>query len=131
MFRKRESKIGKDYKEIKVEIINCSGRYEIGKEVLEALRKRGFNVYDVIFDRDTLPETFVVERSDEEGKNALIVAKGISGRKKKGIFRREVLIMPKIKKDINHNLFIDVSLILGRDFKIFFPEVVSEEEKVE
>lgn len=112
-----------------MEIINCSGRYEIGKEVLEALRERGFNVYDVLFDQDTLAETFVVERSDEEGKNALILARGIARRKKKGIFRKEVLIMPKIKKDINPNLFIDVSLILGRDFKIFFPEVVSDEEK--
>ncbi|MEO0100976.1 MAG: LytR C-terminal domain-containing protein [candidate division WOR-3 bacterium] len=125
-FKKKEKRVSRSYSEIKVEIINCSGRYEIGKEILEDLRQRGFNVYDVVFDQDTLSESWVVERSDEQGENALILAKEIAGRKKVGIFRKEILIMPKIKKEINRNLFIDVSLILGKDYKIFFPKVFSE-----
>ncbi|MEO0099519.1 MAG: LytR C-terminal domain-containing protein [candidate division WOR-3 bacterium] len=125
-FKKKEKKVSRSYSEIKVEIINCSGRYEIGKEILEDLRQRGFNVYDVVFDQDTLSESWVVERSDEQGENALILAKEIARRKKVGIFRKEILIMPKIKKEINRNLFIDVSLILGKDYKIFFPKVFSE-----
>ncbi|MEO0098517.1 MAG: LytR C-terminal domain-containing protein, partial [candidate division WOR-3 bacterium] len=124
--KKKEKKVSRSYSEIKVEIINCSGRYEIGKEILEDLRQRGFNVYDVVFDQDTLSESWVVERSDEQGENALILAKEIARRKKVGIFRKEILIMPKIKKEINRNLFIDVSLILGKDYKIFFPKVFSE-----
>ena len=126
--KKKGEKVAKSFSEIKVEIINCSGVYEIGKEVMEDLRRRGFNVYDVLFDPDTLAKTVVVERSDEQMTNALILAKSIAKRKKVGILPREEVLFPELRKEIDNNLLIDVSLILGKDFPTFFPNIPSGQE---
>jgi len=118
-----EAKRREQYQKIKVEIINCAGNYQIGKPVLEYLRQLGFNVYDVSYDKDTLPKTIVVERTDQDMKNAQILAKAIMQKKKRGFLRLETKIMPEIKKDIDSALFIDASLILGKDFSVYFPEL--------
>ncbi len=125
-FFPQEKAQSEEYGKVRVEIINCSGNPKIGKRILEHLRRKGFNVYDVIFDPETISKTIVCERRDTLKRNALLLTKCIAQKKRVGIFRREIMIMPEIKEEIDPNLFIDVSIILGRDFKRFFPEIAGE-----
>ncbi len=120
---KKREKATFDYRKIRIELINCSGRFAIGKGVMESLRRKGFNVYGPSFDTVKVSKTLIVDRKDEKGLWAELVAKRLAVERKGGIFRRKVLIRPEVKAKINPDPFVDCSIILGEDYKIFFPEV--------
>ncbi|OPX18316.1 hypothetical protein BXT86_01880 [candidate division WOR-3 bacterium 4484_100] len=98
---------------LRVEVLNGCGVKRLAIKVANILRQRGFNVVQIGNARQTdFAESVVIERSDETGKNARYFAK------RTGI--------KNIGMDVDPALHLDVTLIVGKDYKKIFPDVEEE-----
>ena len=98
---------------IRVEVLNGCGVNRLAMKVTNILRKQGFNVIKIgnTENRD-FEKTVVIERSDETMQNAQYV----SGR----------IGCKNIGKDIDAGLYLEVTVIIGKDYKKIFPDVEKE-----
>lgn len=98
---------------MRVQVLNGCGVNRLAIKVTNILRKKGFNVVEV---RDAgtqdHEETVVMERSDENMVNANYFAKQIG--------------CQNIGKDIDPALYIEITLIIGQDYKKIFADVEKE-----
>ncbi len=98
---------------IRVEILNGCGVNRLAIRVTNLLRKNGFNVVKIgDAEKQDFSKTVVIERSDENMKNAHYFAKRIGCK--------------NIGKDIDTALYLEVTLIIGKDYKKIFPDVEKE-----
>jgi len=98
-----------DPSEIRVEVLNASGRKFLARFISMELRKRGFDV--VRFDNadSLLKETVIFDRRDPQKKYGRVLGRNIKCNRV--IFEADPL---KI---------CDVTLIIGKDYKRFFPDI--------
>lgn len=114
MFTKEDpEEIYKKNNNIRVEVLNGCGVNRLAIKVTNLLRKRGFNVVTVgNTDKQSFKETVVIERSDENMKNAKYFAKRIGCK--------------NIGKDVDTALYLEVTLIIGKDYEKIFSDIEKE-----
>lgn len=98
---------------MRVEVLNGCGVNRLAIKVTNILRKKGFNVVQVgNTKKQDFEETVVMERSDENMVNANYFAKQIG--------------CQNIDKDVDPALYIEITLIIGQDYKRIFADVEEE-----
>uniref|UniRef100_A0A7C4XAW4 LytR family transcriptional regulator n=1 Tax=candidate division WOR-3 bacterium TaxID=2052148 RepID=A0A7C4XAW4_UNCW3 len=103
-------KIYKKNSNMRIEVLNGCGVNRLAIKVTEILREKGFNVVKIGDLKDKVfTETVVIEREREDNANARYFAKRIHCK--------------NIGSDIDPALYLDVTLIIGADYKKLFPDV--------
>lgn len=98
---------------MRVEVLNGCGVNRLAIKVANLLRKRGFNVVRIgDAHKKDFEETVVLERNNENMENAKYFASRIG--------------CENIGKDIDAALFLEVTLIIGKDYEQIFPDVKKE-----
>jgi hypothetical protein len=98
---------------VRVEVLNGCGENRLAIKAANILRRMGFNVLKIgNATTQDFPHTVVIERSDPNLTNAKYFAKRIG--------------CSNIGKDVDAALHLDVSVILGKDYEKFFPDVEKE-----
>ncbi len=111
--REDPDEIRKRNSNIRVEVLNGCGENRLAIKVANILRRSGFNVLEIgNATRQDFLNTVVIERQSDDLENARYFAKRIGCR--------------NIGKDIDPALHLEVSLILGQDYKEFFTDVEKE-----
>ncbi len=105
--------------QIRLEIINCSGIDKQGQRMQDYLRNIGFDVYGVRSGRRDIEHTTVIERVNPDMKNALEVNHALAFSKKVWLLPVNKKIEPEIQKDLDSLLYLEVTLILGKDSEMF------------
>ncbi|MCX7994539.1 MAG: LytR C-terminal domain-containing protein [candidate division WOR-3 bacterium] len=107
--REDPEEIFKRNSNLRVEVLNGCGVNRLAIRVSDILREKGFNVVSIGDAKNHYPESVVIERADENMTNGKYFARRINCK--------------NIGKDIDPALFIDVTLIVGEDYKKLFPDV--------
>ncbi len=94
------------YSSVRVEVLNAAGVPNLARNVTLWLRRQGFDVVYYGSAREKLDKTVIVERSDENMKNAKLL--------------RDLIGCDEVIKEIDPDRLLEVSLILGKDWKSFF-----------
>ena len=111
--REDPHEIYKKNSNVRVEVLNGCGVNRLAIRVSNVLRREGFNVVKIgNTETQNFQETIAIERSDEDMKNVKYFAKRIGCK--------------NIGKDIDPALYLEVSLIIGTDYKKIFPDVEKE-----
>jgi hypothetical protein len=98
---------------LRVEVLNGCGVNRLALKVTNLLRKQGFNVVTIgNTEEPTFEETVVLERSDENMVNARYFAHRIGCR--------------NIGKDIDPALYVEITVIIGKDYEKIFKEIDEE-----
>ena len=112
-----------DRGKIRVEIINCSGVDGEGAHAQDVLRLSGFDVYEVRSGTRTIDKTTAIEHTDPNLSNAKEISIAMSYVKKSKpvpIFTK--VVAPEIQKDIDSLLYLDVTVVLGKDCSKYLPK---------
>ncbi|HID93002.1 MAG TPA: LytR family transcriptional regulator [bacterium (Candidatus Stahlbacteria)] len=99
---KSAKKEKKDLSSIRVQVLNGCGKTGMAKEVATFLRAKGFDVVD-IGNTEYILHTVILDRSDREQGNAIYV--------------RKALRQGKLAFEPDPALFLEVTVIIGGDFK--------------
>jgi hypothetical protein len=111
--REDPEEVRKRNSNVRVEVLNGCGETRLAIKVANILRRIGFNVVKIgNATTQDFQESVVIERNREDLQNANYFADRIGCK--------------NIGKDIDPALHLDVSLILGRDYIEFFPDVEKE-----
>jgi len=111
--REDPQEIYKKNSNIRVEVLNGCGENRLAIKITNLLRKQGFNVVKIgNTDQQNFEETIVIERGDMDMENAKYFAKRIGCK--------------KIGKDVDPALYLEVTLIVGKDYKKLFSDVEKE-----
>ena len=98
---------------LRVEVLNGCGVNRLALKVTNILRKKGFNVVKIDDTKhQDFDETVVLERALENMNNAKYFAKQIGCK--------------NVDKDIDEALYIDITVIIGKDYKKIFADVEKE-----
>jgi len=106
--RKKQEK----YANVRVEVLNAAGVRGLSRRVTFKLRKMGFDVVYYGNTKEILEKTVVVERISPGMKNAKLLAKEIG--------------CHIVTFEPDPNKLLEVSLILGKDYKNYFPALEKE-----
>jgi hypothetical protein len=109
-------------RKIRVEIINCSGVSNIARIAQDYLRELGFDVYDMRTSKWLIDKTTIIERVNPDLTNAREVADALSFQKKAGFLLLNQKIEPEVKLSLDSTLYLEVTVVLGKDFELFFNE---------
>ncbi len=107
--REDPQEIYKRNSNLRVEVLNGCGVNRLAIKVSDILRDKGFNIVRIGDTENHYSESVVIERSDEKMENGKYFARRIGCR--------------NIGKDVDPALYIDVTLIIGEDYKKLFPDV--------
>jgi len=111
--REDPHEIYKKNSNMRVEVLNGCGVNRLAIRISNVLRREGFNVVKIgNTQTQNFQKTIAIERSDEGMKNVTYFAKRIGCK--------------NIGKDIDPALYLEVSLIIGTDYKEIFPDVEKE-----
>jgi len=94
------------YSSVRVEVLNAAGVPNLARNVTLWLRRQGFDVVYYGSAREKLDKTVIVERSDENMKNARLLG--------------DLIGCHEIIKEIDPDRLLEVSLILGKDWQSYF-----------
>ncbi|MCX7784932.1 MAG: LytR C-terminal domain-containing protein [candidate division WOR-3 bacterium] len=122
-FCKPKKIINSDFSKIRIEIINCSGIEKQARKTQDFLRNFGFDVYELRTGKQIIDRTTVIERVNPQLSNAMAVANIMSYQKKLGFLPISRKVLPEIQKDIDSLLYIEVTVVLGRDAEKFIKSV--------
>ncbi|MGC8797467.1 MAG: LytR C-terminal domain-containing protein [candidate division WOR-3 bacterium] len=111
--------------EVKLEVVNGTDVHRLGRAVERDLLARGFDVYRVSDAESVYAQTVVVDLQDPTGTNAQAVARALGIRRKRliGILPPEMKI-PLVQVQLDSGSFYDVRIVIGRDYRQFFPQAV-------
>ncbi|MEO0161337.1 MAG: LytR C-terminal domain-containing protein [candidate division WOR-3 bacterium] len=107
--REDPEEIYKKNSNLRIEVLNGCGVNRLAIRVSDILREKGFNVVKIGDARNYYRESVVIERSDENMANGKYFARRINCK--------------NIGKDVDPDLYVDVTLIIGEDYKKLFPDV--------
>jgi hypothetical protein len=87
------------------------------------LRSAGFDVYELRSGKRIIDKTTIVERVAPDLKNALAVGGAmVYFKKTKPIPIKTIKILPEIQKDLDSLLYLEVTVVLGKDCEMFLPQ---------
>ena len=96
--------------DLRVEVLNGCSVERLAVRVTDVLREQGFNVVSIgSTRRDSFPESVVIDRVSDTMEKARYVARRIGCR--------------NVGKDIDPALYVDVTIVVGRDYLKLFPDV--------
>ncbi|MEO0094779.1 MAG: LytR C-terminal domain-containing protein [candidate division WOR-3 bacterium] len=107
--REDPEEIIKKNSNLRVEVLNGCGVNRLAIRISDILREKGFNVVKIGETEKNYIESVVIDRSDEKMKNGKYFAKRIGCK--------------NIGKDVDPALYLDITLIVGEDYKKLFPDV--------
>ncbi|MCK4575114.1 LytR C-terminal domain-containing protein [candidate division WOR-3 bacterium] len=97
----------------RVEVLNGCGVDNLAYKVSMFLREKGFDVVEISNVKESNVErTIIIERVDKNMKNAKIL--------------RKIVNCPNMTTMIDSTLFLEVTLLLGKDYKKYFTKRVLE-----
>lgn len=105
----KEEKKASRFHNIRVEVINAAGAPQLARKVTFLLRNRGFDVVYFGNSKERLDRTVIVERVDSSLVNAN--------------FLGDVIGCNNLMLDYDPDRLLEVSLLLGRDYRKFFPGI--------
>lgn len=94
---------------IRIQVLNGSGMDRQGKRAATVLRSFGFDVWEIKDATQLFDKTAIYEHSDQGCRNGREVARALRFRDKVGL-------------ELDSLLFLDVTVIIGKDYKRFFPD---------
>jgi hypothetical protein len=95
---------------MRIEVVNGCGVDRLAIKVTDILREKGFNVVKIgNLDDQVFKETVIIERRSENMENVRYFSRRIGCK--------------NIGRDVDAALYIDVTLILGEDYRKLFPDV--------
>jgi hypothetical protein len=109
---------------LRMEVANGCGTPRVGRAVADELQMRQFDVYTVRDYREHLSKTTVVDLHDPSGRSAEAVARALSYQPH---WRRLPLgprAVPETRVELDSTRYEQVRLIVGEDYRRFFPRVV-------
>lgn len=121
--KSRREKSNPEFFGVGVKVINSTGVHRLAWIVAWDMINRGFNVYGTGDTCDSFEHTVVVDLKDSSAKNARAVAEGLKAEKRIAILPMKREMLPRIEVKIDSTRFVDVLLILGEDYRVFFPAV--------
>ena len=119
-----EEQVDTGAKSLRMEVVNGCGMPRVGRAVADELQMRGFDVYSVRADTEHSARTTVVDLRDPAGGNAQSVARALSVQRR---WRRLPLgprAVPEARVELDSARYLEVRLVVGEDFRRFFPRVV-------
>ena len=111
-------------KSLRMEVVNGCGVPRAGRAVADELQMRGFDVYAVSDARQHAVRTTVVDLRDPSGGNAQAVAQAITVQRRWRKLPLGPKTVPETRVEIDSARYLEVRLVLGDDFRRFFPRVV-------
>ncbi len=106
---KKENKERIEKKKIKVEVLNGTKTSKLAQKVTARLREAGFDViYYGTYDSE-INQTCIFDRKYPDLKAARMLAKEIGN--------------PKVYFEADPDDLVDVTIIIGKDYKKYFPEI--------
>jgi hypothetical protein len=112
-----------DTKSVRMEVVNGCGVPRVGRAVADELQMRGYDVYSVGSDGRHYQRTVVVDLRDRLARNARNVARSMGVQRRIGRFPVGRPAMPAVAAAVDSARFLDVRLVVGDDFRRFFPTV--------
>ncbi|MEN9980080.1 MAG: LytR C-terminal domain-containing protein [candidate division WOR-3 bacterium] len=109
---------------MKLEVLNGAGVHRLGRAVERELLARGFDVYRVGDVDSSYEQTMVVDLRDPQGMNAQAIAAALAVRRKLFWFYQPEVKLPLVRVAVDSGSFYEVRLILGRDYRQFFPQAM-------
>ncbi|MCX7732082.1 MAG: LytR C-terminal domain-containing protein [candidate division WOR-3 bacterium] len=109
---------------VKLEVLNGAGVHRLGRAVERELLARGFDVYRVGDIDSSYEQTMVVDLRDPQGMNAQAIAAALAVRRKLFWFYQPEVKHPLVRVAVDSGSFYEVRLILGRDYRQFFPQAM-------
>ncbi|MEO0080264.1 MAG: LytR C-terminal domain-containing protein [candidate division WOR-3 bacterium] len=106
---------------LKLEVTNGCGQPRAGDAVMKDLQRRGFNVFRTKNSAHHYTRTTVVDLCDPTGANAHAVAQALGVRPKVIGIPAGKLLTPAVTVQLDSSLYLDVRVVIGEDFKRFFP----------
>lgn len=107
--REDPEEIYKKNSNLRVEVLNGCNINRLAIKVSDILREKGFNVVKIGTTESMYKETVVIERANENLENGKYFARRIGCK--------------NIGKDVDPALYLDITLIVGEDYKKLFPDV--------
>jgi hypothetical protein len=111
-------------KSLRMEVVNGCGVPRAGRAVADELQMRGFDVYAVGDARRHVARTTVVDLRDPAGGNAEAVAQAITVQRRWRKLPLGPRTVPETRVEIDSTRYLEVRLVVGDDFRRFFPHVV-------
>ena len=122
-FFARPAPTGFDRTSVTLEVFNGCGVPRIARAVADELLNRGFDVYDIGNCDSLYDSTVVVDLLDPMGARAESVAIELAvPRRLWGLPLREQ-VFPVSLVELDSSRYVDLRLVVGRDYETFFPEV--------
>ncbi len=109
---------------VEVAVLNATDIHRLGRAVEMDLLNRGFNVFRVGDTNVHFAHTTVVDLRDPDGKKAQAVADALARKGRLLWFSWGRRLVPKIMVNIDSGQYLDVQIIVGNDYKQFFPQAV-------
>lgn len=94
---------------IQIQVLNGSGVDKQGKRAANFLRSLGFDVLEFRDATGLFDKTRIYEHTDKERRNGREVARALKYRDRVGL-------------ELDSLLYLDVTVIVGKDYKRFFPD---------
>jgi hypothetical protein len=113
-----------DAKSLSMEVVNGCGMPRVGRAVADELQMRQFNVYTVRAEPVRSVLTTVVDLRDRGGRNARKVAFALSVQRRWKKLPLGPRFIPETRVAIDSSRHLEVRLVVGEDFRRFFPRVV-------
>ncbi|MCR4423286.1 MAG: LytR C-terminal domain-containing protein [candidate division WOR-3 bacterium] len=104
-------------------MINGTGINRLAWIVAWDMTSRGFNVYGTGDTCDNFDCTVIVDLRDSSGGKARAIAEGLKVKKRTGRLPIKKVLLPRVEVKIDSSRFVDVLVILGEDYRLFFPTV--------
>lgn len=123
--REKTSEHSSDFWEIGVKVINGTGVQRLAWFATWDLVNRGFNVYGTGDTSDKIEHTIVVDLKDPTGKNARVITEELKVMRRFLGLPTKNVISPEVDVKIDSSRFVEVLVILGEDYRRFFPNIVS------
>ncbi len=120
----RNGSVEFDIESVRIEVINGCGAVRLARSVADDLQLRGFDVYDVGNAEQLYERTVVVDLRDPAGENARKIAAALAVQPRFWFVPIGDKLMPEVVVQLDSSRYLEVGVVLGEDYRFFFPEVV-------
>jgi hypothetical protein len=119
-----EEELAFDPKLVRMEVVNGCGVPRLARAVAYELQARGFDVYGVGTSAENHEKTLVVDLMDPEGLNAEKVAQALSVQPRLWVLPVGGRVEPETRVALDSARYLEVRLVVGEDYREFFPRVL-------